>query len=469
MEWSPGTAYAPLTQNAGFATVEFAAVKSRSDERMSRRLIDCFHSILLAISIAAMVPIPSLASDHRFDHGMVPVTDFPSSRPDECCPVNWSAIHSGAAACGFNVTGGTHDSAPLHRIALRSQIDTLPATVSPAQVSITTAIMALASVRVQQVTEPFAVVGPRLTPSSESMTEFLDWCNQLAQAETAGGPATIASAAIIESPDDQMLSIDRMLDQLADEEPVDADINHVEVRNYVESRKSIDGDSFISVARRNPLVGSSAMITTLRSGPYAGDLADNGMLESGQLKVWSILPTVTRPFCIRHSSRSFDADDLAFAAASSAKSILINDQANDYLAAIGNIDSMLAEARAAAPSGIQIASRQVQADKIVASASASFAVAKNIGAWIVQQDRAAKEMAWQRATTLLNRTSLAESVPTVSFHELGSRFANLAVAGQELASIAAAELAKALPSDGKPAAQEKAAAQVAAADADLDR
>jgi hypothetical protein len=450
---------------------------------MSRRLIDCFHSILLAISIVAMVPIPSSASDPLLDHSMVPITDFPShrstGRPSQCCPVGNASVFSGATACGFNVTGGTHDSAPLYRIASVPQADSrLPvqagghdaSKVMPAEVSIGNVIMAVASVRVQQVIEPFAVVGPSVTPSRRSITEFLDWCNQFAPSSAADPMPPVAVDSLSHSLIDQMISMDRMLDSLAAEEPVDVDANHVEVRNFVEQIRRIDNEVFVSVEKLDPLVGGSAMIATLGSGPYAAELGQDDIAESGQLKVWSVFPTVTRPFCIRHSTRNCAADHLSFAvAAADNKPVAVDTDRTSDLSLIGDIDSMLAQARSTASLELRIASNQARVNAIVESASVTVLAARKVGAWMIRQQQTATEQAIQRAGQLIGQVSMVDPAWTSSFQDLGSQVVDWSLTGQKLASSAAMTVAKALPRGEQPAAQENAAAKMAAAEASLNR
>ena len=418
---------------------------------------------------------------------MVPITDFPpselQSRSGVCCPILWDAIDSGASACGFNVTGGTHDSAPAHRIASLTRSDFLPAApkrevqseattaaeadhtasvesgIATQDVSIPTAIMAVTSVRVQQFVEPFAVVGPRLTPTRESLTQFLDWCNEVANnppvdLKTAQSAKTQAAALVADSPSSPVVSIDRLLDSLAADEPVDVEVNYVEVRNYVERNDAIIEESSISVAKIDPLVGSSAIVATLGSGPYASDLSDEDEDQAGQVRLWSVLPTVTRPFCIRHSFDHFELDSFSMTETSKAHHI---DAGSDDLAKIGDVDSMLADARSSMASSIALAFQQAQADAIVATASDAVTLMENIGTWAASQEVAAKQQALKDASLILAQATDANPVSGESLQDLGRGIIEWTFAGQEMASQAAVAVAKIMPSNLKPAAKEPAA------------
>jgi hypothetical protein len=466
-----------------FATAEFAPVKSRSDEHMSRRLFDGFYSILFTISFAALSPIASFASDPAVERPIVPVTDFPHtdsfssiySPPSQCCPVNWGAINCGHCVTSGQLTSdpvtfGTHDSMPSARIAslsanLRRQDALQGFCEHPAMkmnprrgvaegisISIPTAIMSVTSVRVQQIIEPFAMVGPRLTPSRKTLTEFLDWCNKIADAATPSNLSSTESDPVVVSVDSlksikQIVSIDRILASLTDDEPLDARTNYVELVPLTEveptiataKNHSLVGSSpiiatidfaptepSIAIAKIDPLVGSSPIIVTVDFAPTAMTTSD---VFAKELRLWSVFPTVTRPFCVRQRTASLDFSVVPTTAR------VADDM--DHIAAIGNVESMLADARSAMP----------QAVNVIDQLSRAKSAAQEIGKWVVEQDAAEKQLAWQRIATVLPRTSIAESLSDESLRSLGGKIAKLAIAGKTITAEAASAVAKKLPSD----------------------
>ena len=126
---------------------------------LSRRL----RRTALAAMFLVLSPLGASAMDPCAGFEGVPITDFPSASTNlssACC----FELDGTDELCGW----GTHDSAPVARVA---SLDTLTADrleddeisgkpMSPA--SVASVLLGAMGIHVQQVTEPFAMVGPGL-------------------------------------------------------------------------------------------------------------------------------------------------------------------------------------------------------------------------------------------------------------------------------------------------------------------
>ncbi|MGB7325246.1 MAG: hypothetical protein WBD31_10280 [Rubripirellula sp.] len=179
------------------------------------------------------------------------------------------------------VGDATHDSFP---IPTPSYLAASRYTSSPAITASALATTAIAAtgVQVQQFVEPFAMVEPYLEDSLASVEKLQSWYNGLvadAEAQQARERDAAVRLAIAE---------------IASEEPIDAEGF---VPPAIESPAVVSNAvASIEVTRLDPLVGGSAFIATIEEEYMAYDWSKRDM------KLWSALPTVTRPFCIRSSS-----------------------------------------------------------------------------------------------------------------------------------------------------------------------
>lgn len=445
---------------------------------MSRRLIDCFYPILIAISLAVTCPVSVTAawppSSYFAGCSFVPVTDFPSASAgtndllDSACfygvggsahkdpfgaprfaakkfgIVKFGTMHGG----GF-VGGGTHDSAPVRPLVTASpSVDSAvgvaasstaaPATSTgdllgwsangspddriaslptrsilvgqPAEfanqkpggevqpqrvedqprlaeglaehvVSLPSAVAALTSVRVQQLVQPFAMVGPNLKPSRETLTDFLAWCNELAD-ETAIKPIAVAQIPAIQI------------------EPVD------------------------------PRVGSSPLIATLTTVPWLGPATDSA---DRTLPIWSVLPTVDRPFCVRQKPSGdglttgfglvADLNAVAPVSVASGQPIAL-----DSLSMIGSVDDMLADAKAESQRR-QWVRWNHQRSNLTAAASEGVQ-------WLRREHAVATDRFFDAAVMMLPAVSLDPQWMNDAMQTLGSKTVQWTTASQAIAADA---------------------------------
>lgn len=241
--------------------------------------------------------------------------------------------------CGW----GTHDSVPLSRPRPRSRTSS---NFDQSLAAAASAACASVGVSVEQIVEPFAMVGPTVADSIERVQQFQRWWNQtLAAAESiasdlaATGPLTelaldeVAAEADVPplQPDpwkafgesivvaDSLREppVDCRLEQLSLEEPIDvarfgpsiltaadsavaetieptdvtnANIEAVEGRGR-QVQTQIPTPRIAGAATSQ--MGASAVIVSFEDGYLAYDVS------ARDLKVWSVFPLVTQPFCIR--------------------------------------------------------------------------------------------------------------------------------------------------------------------------
>ncbi len=184
--------------------------------------------------------------------------------------------------CGW-IELGTHDSLPTPT----RQIPVLPVSSIDTSVTVTalaTAACASAGVHVEQIVEPFAMVGPYLDNSLEAVDKLQDWWNE-AVAQAKAQRTAEAQEKMAKSDE-----IDVRVDALAALEPVDVESYGPSVMTIVTEGDKRGEDFEIA---NDMLVGSSPMIVTLEEAYLPYDLAAN------DIKFWSVVPVTTRPFCVR--------------------------------------------------------------------------------------------------------------------------------------------------------------------------
>ena len=223
----------------------------------------------------------------------------------------------------------THDScpAPYRQIATRTSCafdESIAAAAATA--------CATARISVEQIVEPFAMVGPHVSDSMQRVREFQEWWQTvIAEAEkaqaapqqlSAGSPSKEPSGdqsgrqpsdgwselgesfavQVVEAPPvaearpvvEGPQVVEQRIDRLALEEPVDTDRWGVSVlvrddQAFVGPRPDTVAIPDAAVAQ----VGASPVIVSFDDTYWPYDLS------ARDLRVWSVFPLVTEPFCIR--------------------------------------------------------------------------------------------------------------------------------------------------------------------------
>ncbi len=225
------------------------------------------------------------------------------------CGSDFTYSATSATPCDFELDGteelcgwgddcplGTHDSSVLPTPAGLAIIPPAPV-ASPAAAStsllnksvsaIATAAFASAGVSVEQIVEPFAMVGPYLDDSLQMVQDFQAWW-ETAQAE-AVSMKTAADA------------IQDELDRIAAQEPVDVEsFGPSVIVNQLPTKQTAIGPSRIQVTAIDALIGSSPIIATIKDDYRPYDLS------ARDLKLWSVFPTSTHPFCVRSHMDALD-------------------------------------------------------------------------------------------------------------------------------------------------------------------
>ncbi|MGI9471606.1 MAG: hypothetical protein ACR2NZ_08760 [Rubripirellula sp.] len=244
--------------------------------------------LLIALSIA--LPVLSAAQNtyaERYD-----------------CGSDIVPIYESASPCGFELAGteelcgwgplGTHDSAPTPTLAPPKHI-AKPDNSSPSVPTVKESIAMLAAtacrsagVSVEQIVEPFVMVGPYLNDSLDSVQAFQTWWDG-------------ARDGIYPQPD----PLQAQLDAIAAQEPIDVESFGVSILTF--EAISEDAPSVlrkvtgIEVKAIDRLVGSSAIIATVEEDYMPYDLS------ARDLPLWSVFPVSTQPFCVRNQIDEFDS------------------------------------------------------------------------------------------------------------------------------------------------------------------
>ena len=187
--------------------------------------------------------------------------------------------------CGW----ATHDSCPI-------SIEETPcgepaSTIEQSVAAAATAACAHHGISLEQIVEPFAMVGPHLANQLTQIREFDQWWANAIEAATS---PTAPNEVRQESENDES-----EIDALAAQEPVDVDSLGPSVLNAatgdretaIEAAPTRDAFSINDPATSQ--VGASAVIVTLDDAPLPYDVS------AGEIPVWSFFPLVTQPFCVR--------------------------------------------------------------------------------------------------------------------------------------------------------------------------
>jgi len=245
--------------------------------RQLRRLP--LHGLLILASAA--FPMAASAVDLDCESEMVPVIG--TSTP---CEFELAGTEE---LCGW----GTHDSYEPSTPAKPAASSSPVATFESSFTIIATAACASAGVSVEQIVEPFAMVGPYLDQSVETVRKFQSWWG------TAVGEAASRQAA------STVVTVDLQdeIDAIAAQEPIDVESLGKSV--LVVPTHQLDVlQPGIRVTAIDKLVGGSAIIATIEDDYLPYDLSARDM------KLWSVFPTSTHPFCIRSRGDDLDVSPL---------------------------------------------------------------------------------------------------------------------------------------------------------------
>ncbi len=202
--------------------------------------------------------------------------------------------------CGW-LELGTHDSVtpPSRNATVADAGDALEATAG----ILACAVSAKCGVAVEQIIEPFVMLGPYIDNSLDAVKQFQQWWDAATDFDQE---CEESASDLIEF---DFLKVEQLIDQrlvlLAAMEPVDVEALGPSV--LVQRFEGFPSDPIALTAegkRRDVLVGCSPMIFTLEQTYMAYDMSER------DVKLWSVFPTSTRPFCIRNRAGDFDASPI---------------------------------------------------------------------------------------------------------------------------------------------------------------
>ena len=236
--------------------------------------------------------------------------DFP-----EACPAPQEMFED--EQCGW----ATHDSCPF---PITNQASRTSSTFDQSIAAVATTAGAATGISVEQLVEPFAMVGPKVINSLDNVIAFQAWFREKTKTLDLPTPAEIAEKARIqivavfdeefvvvtepspviagdvESVDEP--SVSEEIAMLAAEEPIDVETLGPSVVVIIDPLPSAAAAPEISPSSADQLppaadmVGASPVIVTLEDEYLPYDLSARDM------KVWSVLPSDTDPFCIHSHS-----------------------------------------------------------------------------------------------------------------------------------------------------------------------
>ena len=223
-------------------------------------------------------------------------------------------IYETATPCGFELAGteelcgwipmGTHDSGPLPTLAPPKHLTKPRPTPDEERSEVQESLAMLAAtacrsagVSVEQIIEPFVMVGPYLENSVSSVEAFESWW--------------------AESLDEMIPKVDPLqsqIDAIAAQEPIDVESFGVSILVFAAIAEDAVAASLpeteaniepgVEIQPLDKLVGSSAIIATIEEDYMPYDLA------ARDLRLWSLFPVSTQPFCVRNQIKDFDSDSM---------------------------------------------------------------------------------------------------------------------------------------------------------------
>lgn len=208
-----------------------------------------------------------------------------------------------------SATLATHDSCALAHVASlpRPTEQTEPTNNDspisvPSVAAIAAAACARAGVSVEQIAEPFAMVGPFLNEEQANESVL-----SIASLESFWNSARDQAKTVLENAEDEVAAD---IEELAANEPLDVDpYEDLGPSRLVDSFPAIESlaapaETGIEVSPLDPLTGGSAMIVTLEEDYFPYDLSVR------DLKIWNLIPIASHPFCIRSQADISDVDPM---------------------------------------------------------------------------------------------------------------------------------------------------------------
>ena len=247
------------------------------------------------------------------------------------------------SGCGFSAIG-THDSAPPQlnqlpppptvvetidteidseaapQIAVldEQQSDQIATPSDNAITAIAAAACAATGVSVEQIVEPFAMVGPYMDDSAELVQSFNQWWGSAL--ERAKAIQAAEESDPIENDPIVIAEYDEDMKAITALEPIDVEPSTAvdEPASYAALGASVLSEPIpatkpaekavalagIEVSPRDLLVGGSAMIVTLKEEPVGYDWTAHN------LKLWNHFPNSSQPFCVLDRALEFDHDPM---------------------------------------------------------------------------------------------------------------------------------------------------------------
>ncbi len=192
---------------------------------------------------------------------------------------------------------GSHDSAPIMSTPSHATKHDAPEITNPRPLSRTssnfdTSLAAIAAtataktgISLEQIVEPFAMVGTYRSDSAAQIADFQSWWE-------------IAKTTYAQYQSD----LQQKLDQLALEEPLDTNVDDELNRVFATTPPSNDGPA--TVASTRDRVGSAAVVVTIEEPYFPYDLARR------DLRQWLPRDLTPKPFCLRGRVSNGDTDSM---------------------------------------------------------------------------------------------------------------------------------------------------------------
>ena len=264
-----------------------------------------FFSLLLLPPIQAAAPgLPQDACQLRWEEqdlcGWISQPN-PMNQPN---PVTQSESNCSAG----NTVPATHDSIAIRIAATAKPAPTTIPTraTEPASASDTTddgaitqaaaIAIAAADISVEQLLEPLASAAPYLDQSLAKVRQYQSWWG--------AAISTGDQSQVVNSSTSSDIAFAAQLNEIATAEPIDVESygTSVIVDEFPITVQLIsEGKPGIEILPLNRLIGSSAVIVTIEEDYMPYDLSTE------DIKLWSVLPNSTQPFCIRAEHDAWDA------------------------------------------------------------------------------------------------------------------------------------------------------------------
>ncbi|MGB0597481.1 MAG: hypothetical protein ACPGLY_12405 [Rubripirellula sp.] len=156
--------------------------------------------------------------------------------------------------------------------------------------------IAAAGISVEQLLEPLALAAPYLDQSLAKVRQYQSWWG--------AAISTVDQRQVVNSPTSSDIAFAAQLDEIATAEPIDVESYGASVivdEFPITVQLISEGEPGIEILPLNRLIGSSAVIVTIEEDYMPYDLSTE------DIKLWSVLPSSTQPFCIRAEHDAWDA------------------------------------------------------------------------------------------------------------------------------------------------------------------